>query len=142
MNLMTLKKFIALESILLFAQYWLGMMLNLFIELPQENSFDFFSYAGGAEVLAHMANGILILLVALIITACILEQCSSLLSILFLIAIASVGVAIAVGFMFILEDQSDFLSMVMAMSFVFVYTIYFYGLYVIGRAEISKYNKS
>src|SRR5208337_3193194 len=56
-----LRKLFVIEIALLFAQFWMGMSNNLFINIPLNAPFDFFSYAGGIEVLAHIVNGSLIL---------------------------------------------------------------------------------
>jgi hypothetical protein len=41
------------------------MSLNLFTKIPQNAPLNFFSYLGGIEALAHMANVILTLIVSL-----------------------------------------------------------------------------
>ena len=49
-------------GVLLFIQYWLGMVINLFAMIPDNSPLNFLSYTGGFEVLAHIDNGFLILI--------------------------------------------------------------------------------
>ncbi len=74
MDYKTIKKLITIEGVLLFIQYWLGMSINLFIKIPLKTPLNFFSYPGIVEVLAHIANGILILAVAFVMLAYLLKQ--------------------------------------------------------------------
>ena len=66
-NYKILKKWIVIVGILLFIQYWLGMVINLFATIPKTNPLSFLAYSGGYEVLIHIANGLLILIVSSII---------------------------------------------------------------------------
>jgi len=45
-------------------------------------------------------------------------------------------VAVIGGVIFILEGLDNSFSMAMAMSFISVYTSYFYEFYIIGKAEV------
>ena len=85
-----------------------------------------------------MANGILILVVSLAILTHVLRQKRSLLTKLSLLATALVAIAVAGGLIFLLRSPDDSLSMAMAMSFIFIYTIAFYELYLIGRIEAPR----
>ena len=62
-NYDTLKKLIIIVGVLLFIQYWLGMVINLFTTIPINSPLNFLGYSGGLEVLAHILNGFLILAV-------------------------------------------------------------------------------
>ncbi len=135
MDYNTLKKLITLEGVLLFVQFWLGMETNLFVEIPAEAPLNFFGYSGGLGVLAHIANGALILLVASLILIYSVRLTNSLFSKLSIVGIIFVAVAIAGGVIFITGGLDDSFSMAMAMSFISVYTLYFYEFYLIGRSE-------
>lgn len=123
---------------MLFIQYWLGMSINLFIEIPLKTPLNFFDYSGSVEVLVHIANGILIFAVALAMLAYLLKQKGTLFSKLSVLAAAFVAIAIAGGLMFLLMGQDNSFSMAMAMSFISVYSIYFYEFYMAGRAEVLR----
>ena len=119
---MTYKKLITFVIALLFIQFWLGMSLNLFVDIPRDTFLNFFSYYGGIEVLAHIVNGFLILAVSL----AILRQKVARLSFL---AILFVATAIVAGFVYILNTYDiPYYSMAMAMSFIIAYTVFFYEL--------------
>jgi riboflavin transporter FmnP len=90
------------------------MSLNLFV--------DFFGYSGGIEVLAHIVNGFLILVVSL----AVLRQKVARLPFL---ATLFVAAAIVAGFVYILNTYDiPSYSMAMAMSFIIAYTVFFYEL--------------
>ena len=119
---MTYKKLITFVIALLFIQFWLGMSLNIFVDIPRDTFLNFFSYYGGIEVLAHIVNGFLILAVSL----AILRQKVARLSFL---AILFVAAAIVAGFVYILNTYDiPYYSMAMAMSFIIAYTVFFYEL--------------
>ena len=67
MDYLSHKKLITISIVLLFIQFWLGMSLNLFVDIPRDTFLNFFGYSGGIEVLAHIVNGFLILAVSLAI---------------------------------------------------------------------------
>jgi glucan phosphoethanolaminetransferase (alkaline phosphatase superfamily) len=92
---------------------------------------DFFSYSGGVEVLAHIVNGFLVIAFALLIIASSIRLKDSFISKLSLLAIVFVVSAIITGFLYVLGGQNDSFSIAMAMSFIFVYTVYFSELYFI-----------
>ncbi|MGZ4920382.1 MAG: hypothetical protein ACXV4C_07290 [Halobacteriota archaeon] len=50
-------------------QYGPGRAVNLFAAIPPDTPLAFFSYSEGTEVLAHMVNGSLILIIAVGIVA-------------------------------------------------------------------------
>ena len=119
---MIYKKLITVVIALLFIQFWLGMSLNLFVDIPRGIFLNFFSYSGGIEVLAHIINGLLILGVSL----AILRQKSDRLSFL---GTLSVAAAIVAGIVYILNTyEVPPYSIAMAMSFITAYTIFFYEL--------------
>lgn len=130
-----LKKLITLEGVLLFIQFWLGMEINLFVEIPAGAPLNFLGYSGGAGILAHIANGILILIVASLILIYSVRLTNSLFSKLSIVGIVFVVVAIIGGVFFIIMGLNNSFSMAMAMSFISVYTLYFYEFYLTGKAE-------
>jgi len=135
MDYKTLKNLITIEGTLLFIQFWLGMSVNLFIQIPAGTPLNFFGYFGGVETLAHIANGFLILIIASILLVYSIKQTNSIFSRLSIIAIVFIVIAVVIGLVFILGGLDNLFSMAMAMSFITVYTLYFYEFYLIGRAE-------
>ena len=132
----TLRKLIIAVCVLLFAQYWLGMVANLFITIPFDSPLNFFNYFDGVEVLAHIMNGILILGLALVIIVFSYKTGDSLLHWLSTLSLAFVTLAVVMGFVFMLRGQEDSFSMAMAMSFIFIYTTYFSELILLWRIRI------
>jgi hypothetical protein len=61
-----LSKLIIIELFLLFVQFGFGMWNNLFALIPLKAPFNVFVYSGGLEVLAHIANGVLILIIGFV----------------------------------------------------------------------------
>jgi len=112
MDYLSRKKLITISIVLLFIQFWLGMSLNLFVDIPRDTFLNLFGYSGGIEVLAHIVNGFLILAVSL----AILRQKVAKLSFL---ATLFVAAAIVTGFVYILNTYDiPSYSMAMAMSFI------------------------
>jgi hypothetical protein len=106
-NYNTLKNSLIIVGVLLFIQYWLGMVINLFSKISDTNPLNFLSYSGGIEVLAHITNGILIVLVSLIIVLYCIKLSNSLFSKISFIGILFVISAIISGFIFILRGMDD-----------------------------------
>ena len=122
MDYLSHKKLITTSIVLLFIQFWLGISLNLFVDIPRDTFLNFFGYSGGIEVLAHIVNGFLILAISL----ATLRQKVARLSFL---ATLFVAAAIVTGFVYILNTyDTPSYSMAMAMSFIIAYTIFFYEL--------------
>lgn len=134
MEFKTFKILITVAGILLFIQYGLGMVINLFAEIPAETPLDFLGYFGGVEVLVHIINGILILVVGLVILAYSIKI-NSLFSWLSLISVVFVAFAVIFGVIFITGGMNDSFSIAMAMSFISIYTLYFYEFYLTGKGE-------
>jgi hypothetical protein len=112
-----LKSMLGLGIVLLFVQFWLGMNLNLFVSLPMRLPSDFFSYAGGDELFAHVFVG----MVVFVLAGLVLSYGSRLRSIRFL-ALSVFGfvlalVAVATGATFALRGHENIISLAMAMSF-------------------------
>jgi len=55
------KILLAVEIVLLFIQFWLGVSVNLFVMIPMLKPFDFSTYSGGSQFMAHITIGILII---------------------------------------------------------------------------------
>ncbi len=124
MGLKFFKILLAIEVVLLFVQFWLGMSINLFVAVPLNSASNFSSYSGGTEVLTHMVNGVIVLALA----ALILSYGSRLriirISALSFVAVVFAVVATATGATFLFRLQDDNLSLAMAMSFVIIYTAF------------------
>lgn len=110
---------VTVEIVLLFTQFWLGLSVNLFAIIPVFTPFSFSNYVGGTEVLAHIINGLLILALAGFILSYGYRLTKSV-SWLLVLSIVFVITALTAGFNFfnyLLEEQTPFLSMTMAVSF-------------------------
>jgi hypothetical protein len=134
----TIRKLIAFVSILLFTQYLLGMGINLFATIPQQTAFNFFEYAGGVEVLAHIVTGALILVVALAILASSIKLNNAVLSTLSLLALALIVGAVGDGTLFTLLGQQNTYSMAMAIGFVSAFIVYFFEVMEVGRPQTAE----
>jgi hypothetical protein len=133
----TLKKWIIIVGVLLFIQYWLGMVINLFAMLPNTSGLNFSSYSGGFEVLAHIGNAFLILIISSIIILYSLKLTQSLFSKLSILATLFIVSAILTGFVFILGGLGNSFSIAMAMIFISTYSLYFYEFYLVNKAQTS-----
>jgi len=124
---------LGLEVLLLFIQFWLGMYVNLFVDLPLVKAQDFSSYAGGQDVIAHIAVGISILLLAGLILSY-----GSRLKKLQVTLLATFGVVFVIsapltGATFLFRDQDNVLSMAMAINFLLAFTIYLAIFFLVDR---------
>jgi hypothetical protein len=144
MDYLTLRKLFVTEIALLFLQFGMGISGNLFVIIPINGSFDFFGYSGGIDVLAHIVNGSLILLFAFLIIWYSYRAKNSLVLKLSGLAVALTITAIACGIVFLesfsfpsLYNVGNDFSMAMAMSFLFVFAIFFSELYITKKAQIS-----
>ncbi len=135
-----LKNWTIVVGILLFIQYWLGMVINLFSNVPDSNPLNFFSYSSGIEVLAHITNGILIVVVSLIVILYCIKLTNSLFSKISIIGTIFVISAIISGFIFILKGMDNSFSIAMAMIFISVYSLYFYEYHLISKKIGSNFN--
>jgi peptidoglycan/LPS O-acetylase OafA/YrhL len=124
MGFQVFKILLAIEVLLLFVQFWLGMSINLYVSLPMYTPQDFAGYMGGQEVLAHIVSAIVILVLA----GLILSYGSRLESHR-VIVFSSVGLSFAIiaaltGATFMFKGQDNSLSMAMAMSFLLAFAVY------------------
>jgi hypothetical protein len=136
-----LRKLFVTEIALLFVQFGIGMSGNLFVIIPINGSFDFFGYSGGIDVLAHMVNGFLILLFAFLIIWYSYKAKNPLILRLSMLAVALTLTAIVCGIVFLesfsfpsLYNVGNDFSMAMAMSFLFIFAIFFSELYLTKNA--------
>ena len=130
-NYDTLKKLIIIVGVLLFIQYWLGMVINLFTTIPINSPLNFLGYSGGLEVLAHILNGFLILAVSFLIIIYSIKITRSFLSKLSLLASLFVVSGITMGLIFTLGGLNNSFSIAMAMIFISTYSLYFYEFYLV-----------
>jgi len=137
----TYKNILLVIVILLFVQFWLGMVTNLFITLPSAAKVISLNYSGSPEVLTHIFNGILVVASAgaLIIYGTKLKI--ALISKLSIIALVFVIIAVINGFTFAFYGQNNSYSIGMAMSFLIIYTVYFIEFYLIGKAIVATSSK-
>ncbi len=136
----TFKKLVVVECALLFAQFLLGMSINLFVTIPPANPLDFVGYTGGIEVLVHVSIGLTVLAVGAGIIAAGYKLGNVLVGRLSILALAFTAWAIAAGFLFVLAGQDDSFSAAMAGGYISIYTIYFAALYKVGRKETREVN--
>jgi len=138
MDYRTVRKLIAVAVILLFIDYLIGVEINLFVAIPQQTAFSFFGYTGGVEVLAHIATGIMIIIVALAMLASSIKLNNAFLSTLSLLALAFIVGAAGDGALFLLLGQQNTYSMTMAIGFVSAFIVYFFEVIEVGRPHVSK----
>jgi len=117
------KILLGVEVVLLFVQFWLGMSINLFVAVPLHTASNFSSYSGGAEVLAHMVNGVLVLALAGIILSYGSRLRLIRVSVLSVVGVVFAVVASVTGATFLFRMQDDNLSLAMSVSFIVVYTV-------------------
>ena len=131
------KILLGVEVVLLFVQFWLGMSINLFVAVPLRTASNFSSYSGGEEVLAHMVNGVLVLALA----GLILSYGSRLrlvrVSVLSVVGVVFAVVAAVTGATFLFRIQDDNLSLVMAVSFILVYTVCLSLFFLVDKVHAS-----
>jgi len=118
------KIILGLEVLLLFIQFWLGMYVNLFVNLPLYRAQDFSSYAGGQYVIAHIAVGVSILLLAGLILSYGSRLKKLQVNLLATFGVAFVILAPLTGATFLFRDQDNVLSMAMAINFLLAFTVY------------------
>ena len=119
-------------------QYGSGTVVNLFAAIPPNTPLAFFSFSDGIEVLAHIVNGALILIIAVGIVAISATLGNHLLPRLALLALVFVAAAVATGLIFTMRGQDPAYSIAMAMSFISAYTVYFGAYFVSGRIMTSE----
>lgn len=101
------KTLIVVVGILLFIQYWLGMVINLFVTIPKSDPLNFLNYSGGIEVLAHISNGVLIFIISCLIVYYSIRLTNSIFSKLSIVGIIFVLSAIISGLVFILGGMDN-----------------------------------
>jgi hypothetical protein len=145
MNFEILSKLIIIELFLLFVQFGFGMWNNLFALISLKAPFSFFVYSGGLEVLAHIINGVLILIFGFTIIWFNYKTRKSLALKLSVLAVVFTISAIANGILFLeiflipaLYNIDNYFSMAMAISFLAAFTVLFSELYVINKAGSFK----
>jgi hypothetical protein len=140
MNLGVLTKLIIVELFLLFIQFGVGMINNLFVDVPLNAPFKFFVYSGGLEVFAHLFNGVLILLFGFTIIWVSFKSENTLALKLSILAVIFTLSAIANGIVFLeifsipsFYNTDNYFSFAMAISFLAVFSCLFFELYVIKK---------
>jgi hypothetical protein len=133
MGLKAFRIILVLEVLLLFIQFWLGMYVNLFVNLPLHNAQDFSSYVGGQDVIAHIAVGIVILLLAGLILSYGSRLRKLQVTLLAVFGVIFVILAPLTGATFLFQDQDNVLSMAMAINFLLAYTVYLVIFYLVDR---------
>jgi hypothetical protein len=124
MGFQAFKILLGTAVILLFIQFWLGMSINLFVSLPMYRQQDFSSYGGGQEVFAHIASGVVILVLAGLILSFSSRLRSRAVIVFSAAGLVFAVIAAATGATFLLKGQDDVLSLSMAVSFLLVFTAY------------------
>ena len=124
MDFKVFKILLSVEVVLLFIQFWLGVSINFFVSMPLLSPFDFSSYSGGSEVLAHIVNGVVVIALAALIFTYGVRLKSIFVSALSIAALALVIVASERGMVFALVGHDGTYSLEMAISFLVAYTIY------------------
>ena len=109
-----------------------GMVINLFTTIPNNSPLAFISYSGGFEVLAHIINGFLILIISLIIILYSIKLTKSYFSKLSLLGTLFVISGIIMGLIFILGGMNNSFSIAMAMIFITTFSLYFYEFHLVN----------
>jgi hypothetical protein len=133
MDFKVFKILLTAEVVLLFIQFWLGVSINLFVSIPLLSPFNFSSYSGGPEVVAHVVNGILVIALAALILIYGVRLKSIFTSALSTAALVFVIVASERGMAFALVGHDSTYSLEMAISFLVAYTIYLAMFYLAER---------
>ncbi|MGD0451885.1 MAG: hypothetical protein ABSA79_12640 [Candidatus Bathyarchaeia archaeon] len=142
MSFTVLRKLIIVELFLLFIQFGFGIWNSLFALVPLKAPFNFFVYYGGLDVLAHIVNGSLILLVGGLIVWFSSQTKNPLIVKLSALGVVFTISAIANGIIFLeifsvpsLYNIDNDFSFAMAMSFLSVFTIFFTEIYITKKAQ-------
>ncbi len=135
MGFKLIKILLGIETVLIFIQFYLGMNINLFVKIPLTTPQNFANYSGGAEVAAHIIDGILILTLASIILSYGSRLRNVWVSALSAFALGFALVAVATGATFTLRGQDGSLSLTMAMSFIMVFTIYVSEFHLVRKMQ-------
>lgn len=137
---MLLTKLFVVAIVLLFVQFTMGMINNLFIVVPINAPFNFFGYSGGLEVLAHVINGALILAVASSIIYFSYRTHDKTVLKLSVLGVVFALSAVINGTLFLeiflipaYHNIDQYFSLAMAMSFISVFAVLFTTLYLVNR---------
>ena len=135
--IMKIRNVIFLLIGLLIAQFWLGMTINLRVNIPVKHlgAVQSLIYFGGhfAFILEHIINGLVILLTSLTLLLFSLKTNLKALKICALFILAGVIGAITNGIFFLMSGQFFGWSIGMAMSAVIVLVASAISLYFIGE---------
>ncbi len=132
-----LKILLAVQVILLFVQFWLGMNINLFVNVPVKSPQDFGSYSGGGELLAHIVTGAAVFVLSGLVLSYGSRLRSWLISGLSMAGFAFAIIAPATGVTFVFRMQDGGLSLAMAMSFVLALIVYLSLFFLVNRLRIE-----
>ena len=102
----------------------MGMGINLYVAVPLDTPLAFLSYTDGLAVLAHIANGVLIVIIGVAIIAASTKLDNTLVQRLSILAFIFAAAAISTGLVFALQGQVAAFSMGMGVSFISAYTVY------------------
>ncbi len=111
----------------------MGMSTNLFISpyISSTNPIAILFQIIGIELFIHIINGCLIFVFAIWILILIHRLQRKLITNLAILALISTATAIFGGLIFFFFGQNDTYSMMMAMSFISIFTIYFVDIILI-----------
>ena len=135
MGFQAFKILLAIEVLLLFVQFWLGMSINLYVSLPVYTPQYFSGYVGGQEVLAHIVSAIVILVLAGLILSYGSRFRSQRVIVFSSIGLSFAIIAALTGATFMLRSRDDSLSLTMAMSFILAFTIYLSEFFFVDTIE-------
>jgi hypothetical protein len=129
------QKYAIAEIVLLFAQFQMGIVTNLFITplMSLTAPWTVFLQSASTEFAIHILNGIAIFGVAIALLITFRHLRRSIPWKLVVIALIFTGVAVAAGFVFFLLGQNDTFSIIMAMCYISIYTLYFAAIYLIKK---------
>ena len=133
MDFKLFKILLAAAVVLLFIQFWLGVSVNLYVSIPLLSGFNFSSYSGGFEVLAHIASGILVIALLALIFSYGFRLKSNFISALSVVTLVFAVIASERGVEFALGGHNNILAMEMAISFLIVYTLIFTEFYLVKK---------
>ena len=141
MGFKALKILIAVEILLLFIQFWLGMYLNLFAEMPLNQDQNLSSYSG-LEVSLHIAVGVSVLVFAGLILSYGSRFRRLQITVLSAFGLVFATLAPLAGATFLFKDQDHVLSMAMAASFLIAFALYLSLFYLIEKLQSQRHSEA
>ncbi len=138
MGFKALRIMLGLEVLLLFVQFWLGMYVNLYVNLPVFGAQDFSSYVGGQDVLVHIAVGVSILVLAALILSYGSRLRKLQVNLLASFGLVFVILAPLTGATFLFRDQDNVLSMAMATNFLLAFTVFLTVFHLVDKLISEK----